>query len=249
MTDAAERDAQTAYQRFLPDAQALFADDVVAYYLDPELVLGTVRTGMQVLVAYKNQIPKHLPRIDLPAIEALPALGLALRWSLVEAEKAAPTEQVLRHTVAEARQLRGMLRPIVKGLAANRVVPAEHYEESVHRTRPRDIAADCLALSSVFRTYDRVLKNRHAADPNIIQRLSTVGAFLLEHLRYSPTLVRDTKGTPPPPPLEPRIPPVPAVDLRDRFETLLVERYGKLRVVARYFCGEEYERFAPPLLT
>jgi hypothetical protein len=247
VTAPAQLDPETAFQQFLPAAQAIAADDVIAYYLDPEQILGIVRRSMQVLVAYKKQIPRHLPRMDRPALEALPALGLALSRSIQEAEKAAPNEQILRHTVAEARQLRGMIWPIVAGLAANRLVPQEHHESS-SASKPRDVAAECVALSSIFKTYADALRNKHAADSNVIHRAATVGTWLLENLRAPPIPTRDTKGTPPPLPTEPPSPPPPAaVDLRDRFETLMVERYGKLRTVARYFCGEDYELFAPPL--
>jgi hypothetical protein len=248
VTAPAQLDPETAYQRFLPAAQALAADDVVAYYLDPDRVLATIRTAMQIFVAYKNQIPRHLPRIERPGLESLPALGLALRWSVEEAEKVAPNEQILRHTVAEARQLRGMILPIVAALAENRLVPQEHYDYSARTSKPRDVAAECVALSSIFKTYADALRNKHAADANIIQRAATVGTWLLENLRAPPVPTPDTKRTPPPPPPEPRSPPPPAVDLRDRFETLMMERYSNLRMVARYFCGEDYERFAPPLL-
>lgn len=249
MTAPAPLDPETAYQTFLPAAQALVADDVAAYYLDPDRVLATIRTAMQIFVAYKNQIPRHLPRIELSTLESLPALGLALRWSVQEAEKAAPNEQILRHTVAEARQLRGMILPIVAALAENRLVPQEHYDYSARTSKPRDVAAECVALSSIFKTYADALRNKHAADANIIQRAATIGAWLQEQLPALPVAPRDTKGTttrPPPPLLS--APPPPAVDLRDRIETLTMERYGNLRMVARYFCGEDYERFAPPLL-
>jgi hypothetical protein len=237
MTDPPLLEAHAAYQRFLPDAQAIASEDIIPYRLDPDLVIANVRTAMQVIAAYRSQIPKHLPRVDLHALEALPALAVALKFAAIEADRAVPTERIVSEALVEARQIRGVLLPIVAGLVATGVVPAHMYEDIVRGRGPRYIAQDCLTLSSVFTTHKEAVKDKHSADPGVIDRAAVVGSFLLEHLRPAGSAAAKS---PPYPPL---------IDLRNRFATVLTERYRKLQIVAHYFCGDDYERVAPPLMS
>jgi hypothetical protein len=70
----------------------------------------------------------------------------------------------------------------------------------------------------------------------MIEKAATVGSWLLQHLR--PTHARAQKAPPPP----------PAVELRNRFATLLAQRYAKLQAVAHYFYGDAWEDVTPPLM-
>jgi hypothetical protein len=99
------------------------------------------------------------------------------------------------------------------------------------------VAGDCVALSHVFDKYKKALKDRHSADPEMIKRAGEIGSFLLQHLRPAHA------------PVEKAPPPPAAVEIRNRFATLLVKRYSRLQVIAHYFAGDDYERVAPPLMS
>jgi hypothetical protein len=237
MTVPTDSNAHAAYQKSLPEAQALASADILPYRLDPDLVIINIQTAMPILTEHRAEISKHLPKIDLPALSALPALALALKFSAMEADKTVPSEKLVSQALVEARQIRSTLLPVVAGLAATGLVPQTEYNAIVRGRGPRDTASDCVAICHVFDKYKKAVKDKHSADPTMIKRAGEVGAFLLQHLR--PAHAPAEKAPPPP----------PAVEIRNRFATLLVKRYSLLQVVAHYFEGDDYERVAPPLMS
>lgn len=232
-----DSNAHAAYQRSLPEAQDLASDDILPYRLDPDLVIINIQTAMPILSKHRADIPKHLPRIDLAALSALPALALALKFSAMEADKAFPPEKLVSQTLVEARQIRATLLPVVAGLAATGRIPQTEHDAIVRGRGPRDVASDCVAISHVFDKYKKAVKDKHSADPKMIKRAGEIGSFLLQNLRPARA---PTEKAPPPP---------PAVEIRNRFATLLVKRYSLLQVVAHYFEGDDYERVVPPLMS
>jgi hypothetical protein len=234
---AKELDAGGEYKRFLPDAKALSKSAVLPYRLDPDIAIANVRTAMKVFDAHRDEIPKHLPKIDRKALEALPALALATKRAAMMAEESAPSEKIVSQKLDEARQLRTTLLPVVAGLASTGLVPRQTYVDIIKGRGARDIAGDCVAIADVFRNHKDAIHGKHSADPAMIEKAAVVGSWLLQELRAPGA------KTPKAPP------PSPAVDTRNRLATLLVERYETLQTVAHYFEGADYERAAPPLMS
>jgi hypothetical protein len=155
----------------------------------------------------------------------------------MEAVKVEPSESEVQKNLAEARTIRGVLLPIVKGLRATGHVSQGTYDDIVTGRGPRDTAGDCVKLAKVFRDGGDTLKNKHSAEEAMIERAAVPGTWLLQHLRIEKA------------PNEKTPPPAPAVDRRNRMATVLIELYAKLQKVAYYFYGEDYEEHVPPLMS
>ena len=235
--EVSERDAAAAYVQYLAEARKLPADRILPYRLDPDLALANVRRGMRFVAMHRAEIPTHLPKVDVAALDGIGRLALAAKYSALEADRTVPSERVISQKIAEARQVRGTLLSVVGGLAATGYVPQARYDDIVRGRGPRDVAEDCVALAQVFREGGKALDGKHSADPGDIAKAAALGSWLLEHLRaaHAPT------EKPPPPP--------PAVDLRNRFATLLARRYAMVQAVAHYFHGDGFEEVAPPLMS
>lgn len=232
-----ELDAGGEYKRFVPDAKALATSDVLPYRLDPDIAITNIRTAMKVVEVHRDQIPKHLPKVDIKALESLPSLALATKRSAMIAEETVPSEKIVSQKLHEARQIRTTLLPVVAGLASTGLVPRQAYLDILKGRGPRDTAGDCVAIADVFRSHKDAIKGKHSADPAMIEKAASVGSWLLQELRAPGA--KSTKASSP----------SAAVDTRNRLATLLVERYETLQRVAHYFEGADYERAAPPLMS
>ncbi|MGK3995446.1 hypothetical protein [Sorangium sp. So ce1024] len=233
--EIADDDAAAAYEEFLSEAQAIV--DVQPYRLDPDVAMANVKTGMRVVAKHRKEIPEHLPRLDLREIESLGRLSLAVKFAAMAAERTTPSDRLVSQRLAEARQIRGTLLPVVAGLAATKLVPQSKYDDIVRGRGARDTAADCVALAQVFRDGGAALEGKHSADPEMIKKAAAVGSWLLQHVR--PANARAEKAAPP----------TPAVEIRNRLATLLARRYSRLQSVAHYFHGDGWEAVAPPLMS
>jgi len=150
-------------------------------------------------------------------------------------ERAPSGESLMSQRLAEARQLRSMLLQVVGGLAAAGLVPAAKYESIARGRGLRDMAEDCVALAQIFHEGEAELAGKHPIAPEVVERAATVGSWLLEQLR--PAKARAEKEETP-----------EATEIRNRFATLLANRYVKLQAIAHYFEGDDWEEVVPPLM-
>lgn len=231
--DATQIDAARAYQMFLPDAMALPADQVLPYRLDINVAPLNVRTGLEVLVSHDAEILRHLPRINREHLRTLAALSAAVKFAAVEAEQV-PSESNKAEAIAEAWQLRGVLLSAVSALAAAGLVPRQKVDAIRRGRGPRDMAEDCVALAHLLRESGPALAGKHPVPAETIERAAAVGTRLLQELRKDGAPAEKAAMS-------------PAVDIRNRMATLLVQRHERLQAVAFYFHGASYEEHAPPL--
>jgi hypothetical protein len=237
MADLSPPDAQVAYEKHLPTAQALALDAILAYRLDPDLALVNIKKGMAAFEMHKAEIPAHLPMIALADLESIPEVGLGVKFAAMEAEKAEPSESEVLKSLDEARAIRRTLLPIIEGLEATGNVPQGTSADIRKDRGPRDTAGDCVKLAKTFRDGGDGLKGKHSADAAMIERAAVVGTWLLQHLKTERA------------PNEKALPPAPAIDRRNRMATLLINRHELLRKVAYYFHGEDYDDLVPPLMS
>jgi len=225
-------DAQKAFDKFLAAAQAIPAAEVLPYRLDPDLALPNVSVGMRVVAEHGAKISEHLPKEDLDALRGLEELALALKFAALRVENE-PSETEVTEKIREGWELRALLLPVAKGLAAAALVPSEEVEAIVEGRGTRDMAEDAVALAELFRKHAQKIANKHAATAEQIDRAAVVGTFLLTHLRVkgAPSTATASK----------------AVETRNRLATLLVRRHERLQAVAHYFYGNGWEEKAPPL--
>lgn len=228
--------AQAAYDKYLPMAQALPADEIATYRLDLDLAIVNVNQSIHVIEMHRAAILEHLPKLDIAVLDDLPSLALATKMSALLAENSVPDDVSPREIIAEGWALRKTLMPVVASLAATGLIPSAVYERIARGRGPRDMAEDCVALSNVFTTYAAEVAGKHAADASTIERAAKVGSWLLQNLRTrnAPRPARQTSAE---------------GDIRDRMETLLVTGYNQLRMIAYYFYGDDFGEHVAPLMS
>jgi hypothetical protein len=228
-------DAQKAFDKFLPEAQALAPAAILPYRLDADLAVANVKTALAAILARKADIPAHLPKVDLQALLALPELVMAVKFAALRAEQIEPSEKTVGDGLAEARKLRRSLLSVARGLAETGVVPAHEVDAIVAGRGSRDVAEDCVALAGLYRKHAAAIDGKHAVSDAQIEQAAEIGSWLLAAMR---------PGNAPPE----KAGPLPvAIDERNRLATLLVNRHAELRKVAHYFHGDAYEDVAPSL--
>lgn len=226
--------ARAAYEAHLPAAKALPAERVLEFRVDPAVAIINVNHAMKLVAERKAEIMQHLPRISMSELEGLPGLAMAVTWSAIRVQNAIGDGIAASDMVAEGWQIRATLMPVVAGLARVGAIPQEVHDNIVRGRGARDMAADCVALSHVFRDYQAQVAGKHGVPAHLIARAEEVGSWLLARLRKRSAHRAPDNDT-------------PEIDIRDRMATLLVERYSKLRAVAYYFYFEDYAEYAPPL--
>ncbi|MDI3287474.1 hypothetical protein [Polyangium sp. 15x6] len=231
----ADPDLQKAHDKFLLAAKALPVDAILPYRLDPDLALVNVKTCMKVVHDHQAAIPTHLPKIDLASLLALPELALAAKYAALAAEQEAPSESQVQAKLSLARDLRGKLLSVAKGLAENGLVPQAEVDAIAAGRGVRDRAEDCVSLASLFRKHAAAINGKHPVTVAQIDEAAEVGSWLVATLRPADAPPKLSTG------------PTQAVDLRNRFATLLVRAHARLQVVAHYFHEDDWEERAPAL--
>lgn len=223
-------EAALAYAKHLPSARSLRPEDIVPYRIDAAVALANVRLAMPVLLAKKDLLAEHLPKIDDALLLALPEIALATEYAAKQAESARPADTLLGPKLAEGWQLRALLLGAARMLASAGFVDQGDVDAIAAGRGQRDMAQDCLDLADLFNRNESTILGKHPVDPIQIQEAAAVGAWLVAHLRASNA-----------PALE--------IENRDRLGSLLLQQYQVLEKVVHYFYGKNWETLIPSLQT
>ncbi|MBK9266392.1 MAG: hypothetical protein IPM54_42225 [Polyangiaceae bacterium] len=228
-------DIEACYNAHLPAAQALPAANVLTVRLDPDLAIVNIDTAMHVFVEHAAEIPEHFPKVDLSTLKALPEIALATKYAALRAEQQVPAESQMAAKLSEARALRAKLLSAAKALAENGLLPQAEVAAIAAGSGTRDRAEDCVALAALYRNHDATIAGKHPITTDMIDQAATVGSWLVANLRPGNA------------PSVPSAGPSAAVDLRNRFATLLVDGHHKLQAIAHYFHPTDWEERVPAL--
>jgi hypothetical protein len=228
-------DIEAYYNTHLPVAEALPDARVLTTRVDPDLAIVNIETAMHVFIDQKVAILLHFPKVDVPLLEALPELALALKYAALRAEQAVPAESQMAAKSSEARGLRAKLLSAAKALAENGLIPQAEVAAIVAGTGSRDRAEDCVALAALFRNHAAAIAGKHPITVDLIDQAAAVGSWLLANMRPADA------------PNAPSLGPSPEVDIRNRFATLLIIGHQKLQAIAHYFYPTDWEERVPAL--
>ena len=228
-------DVENYYNTHLPAAQALLAGSVLTTRVDPDLAIVNIATGMHVVTEHANDIVVHFPKVNLAALQVLPEIALAFKYASLRAEQEVPAESLMAAKLAEARDFRARLLAAAKSLAENDLIPAAEVAAIVAGRGVRDRAEDCVALSALFRNHAAAIAGKHPITTDVIDQAAAVGSWLLANLRPAHA------------PNAPAAGPSAAVEIRNRFATLLVHGHDKLQAIAHYFHPSDWEERVPAL--
>ena len=228
-------DIEAYYNTHLPAAQALPGGSVLTTRIDADLAISSIETGMHVVIEHVNDIPAHFLKVDMTVLQALPQIALAFKYASLRAEQEVPAESHKAAKLAEARDLRRKLLTAAKALVESGLVPAAEVAAIVAGSGVRDRAEDCVALSALFRNHAAAIAGKHPITTDVIDQAAAVGSWLLANLR--PTHA----------PNAPAAGPTAAVDIRNRFATLLIHGHNTLQAIAHYFHPFDWEERVPAL--
>lgn len=228
-------EAAQAYDKFLPVALTIAAEDIIPYRIDAALAITNVREAMPVLLAKEHLFAEHLPKVNAALLLALPDIALATEYAALKAEHALPADKLMRQKLAEGWQLRALLLGSAKALASAGLVKTEEVDAIVEGRGQRDMAQDCIVLADLFRKYDASIAGKHPVDKTQIDDAAAVGSWLSANLRTTNALPASSKSS------------SPEADARDRLGTLLVQQYNLLETVVHYFYGKNWEALIPSL--
>jgi hypothetical protein len=228
-------DIEVYYNTYLPAAQALPAASILTTRVDADLAIVNIETGMHVVTEHLIAIPDHFPKVNLTTLKALKEIALATKYATLRAEQDMPAESLMAAKLSEARELRAKLLSAAKSLAENGLVPAAEVAVIAAGKGVRDRAEDCVALAAFFRNHGLAISGKHPITTEQIDQAAAVGSWLLANLR--PTDAPHTPSTGP----------SPAVEMRNRFITLLINGHNQLQAIAHYFHPTDWDERVPAL--
>lgn len=228
-------DIEAYYNAHLPAAQALPTDSILNTRVDPDLAIVNIETAMLMVTERFNDMLQHFPKVNVNALKALPEIALATKYAALRAEQEVPAESQVMAKLSEARDLRAKLMASAKALAEIGLIPQSEVTAILAGKGVRDRAEDCVALAALFRNHAAAIAGKHAVTTDMIDQSAAVGSWLLANLR--PT------NAPHPPAMGPSA----AVEMRNRFVTLLVQAHHQIQAIAHYFYPLDWEERVPAL--
>lgn len=229
--------SQAAYDLFLPHAQQLPADKVSEYRADPQLAYHNMKRGVANVLTEITRVARELPLADLESVKTLPQLGQGVIFAALQVNRDAGSSGTIEALLGRAHPLRRRLLKSAEALAESNIVPdAEVAAIRVGRGK-MDASNDCVALAALFRKYEKKIAGKSAITPEEIAEADEVGSKLQTLLKV--------KGTP----TDNRPPPnvAIAVDIRNRFWTLLEQRHDHLWRIGAWLWGQAVDEHVPPL--
>ena len=228
--------AQAAYAHFLPEALGLAAGSIIPYRIDAALALHNVKLGVISILPHRAVLEAELPSLSFAAIAALPDLGLALRYAVIQAAREMPEQRGMMKAMKQMQLLWRKLLSVAEGLAQTELIPQRQVDAIRAGTGWEDGARDLLDLHDLFIQHAPVIAGKHAITELMLADAQRLGTFLLTNLK--PRQGRSAQAP---------IGPSAAVDARDRLHTLLQMRFILLRKAGYYLFGDGFDARVPAL--
>lgn len=225
--------SQTSYDAFLPAAKALEPGVVEECCADVVLAYHNVTRGVENVLGSGLVIVGRLPDVNINELSMLPRLAQGLAFAALQVQRElrnAPFGKLFER----AQNMRRKLRKAAEALAEAGLLPGADTDE-VRLQGKREVLEDCVALLALFRRNEAALTGRSpvsAADlrevEQVVQKLRVMLGQQPEPGESVPFLVK-------------------AMDMRDRFWTLLNQRHEVLWRCGAWLYGRAVEERVPPL--
>jgi hypothetical protein len=227
------------YDRYLPVAKALPAQDVEVCRADPRVAFANVRIGVKNVCGTEEQrafVRKHLPELPLTEVVELPDVARALIFSLgkVIARTASPKE--IEDKVKEISGPREQLLAQAELLAKRGKLDKDRITQIRSGSGKYDMAKDGIDLVEVFTERWDALQGLHPFSRDELKRLQEASEWLLEHLTPAGARAGTKEKNK-----------NDAADVRDRLWTLLVKRHPYVRKIGFYLYDDELDAHTPKL--
>lgn len=232
--------SEEAFERFKAEAGAL-QGPLVGFRADVRLAYYNANRGVEALLERRAQIEKDLPGISMGEVEAIPALALGAVFAASRAAQAqaqGADEPSISTMLMRARDLRALMLSSAESLVRAGLLPERAVEKIRQGRGAMDAAQDCVDLAALFRSNAGKLRGKTPVSAANLAEAANVGSELLTMLK--PKAARSGKGA--------GKELMAAVDMRDRFWTMLVRRYEKARRAGVWLWGEAEVDEHVPLL-
>jgi hypothetical protein len=226
--------SQAAYETFLADAKAIEPGFVEECCADIALTYQSVMRGVENVLGSGTVVVGRLPNINVVELSMLPRLAQGLAFAALQVNRefeAASFGKLFERT----QDLRRKLRKTADALAEARLLPDADIDEVWLRAQ-HDALEDCLALVALFRRNEARIAGHSpvvASDLAEAEQLAgklrvMLGQQGVESGGGAPSLVK-------------------VVEMRDRFWTLLNQRYDVLWRCGAWLYGRAVDERVPLL--
>jgi hypothetical protein len=226
---------QAHFARFLPDAQALPAADVLTYRADARVALANARRGLANLEVSPADLRKHLPHAPVDDILSVADVARGTVFATTRVGVRAASDGEIAAKLAIVSPLREDMLATAEVLARRGVFDPKVVAGLRAGAGRFDIAEDGVGLVGLYTANAAKAAGLHPFTKADFDTLRAASEWLLE--RLTPT---GAKREPTEQNHEP-------ADTRDRMWTLLVRRHDWLRRAAHYFYGDAFEERVPKL--
>ena len=227
------------YDRYLPAAMALAAEDVEVCRADPRVAFANVRIGVKAVCGTREQqafVREHLPEIPLDEVLSLPDVARALLFSLGKVISRTASPKEIEEKVKEISGPREQLLAQAELLAKRGKLDKDRIAQIRSGSGKYDMAKDGVDLVEVFTERWDSLKGLHPFSRDELNRLQAASEWLLENLTPDGARAEVKKKNK-----------NDGADVRDRLWTLLVNRHPYVRKIGFYLYEDELDAHTPKL--
>jgi len=140
-----------AYERHLPEFQALSVDELVIVNVDISLVVTTVLGSLPEILALAPEIAEQLPKFDLARIKNLESYAMALSHANTLYLLANQPPDALQALIDEGTKLRETLLADANALARRGSINGNRLQDLKGAVGHRNVAVDLQLLTTLFR--------------------------------------------------------------------------------------------------
>jgi hypothetical protein len=226
-------DPLAAYKHFQPRAQAISSDAIKPCTVDVEVARQNLEHGLQAIEPHLDAIHARLPKLSIPSLLELRALGLAL--SFATERIASTTEGAIEKHLERLRFMRNLTLRQLEILAYLDLIPEARVQAIRVGPTPIESCREAIAIVALFSEYTMVLTGRHPFTAVQLNELWERARWLLDALRSRSGGVTASWRE-------------PATLIRDRYWTLLVDVHDELREAGVALFGLKHlDDHIPPL--
>lgn len=227
--------SQAAYDAFLSDAKAIEPGFIEECCADIALTYQCVVRGVENVLGSGAVVVGRLPNVNVVELSMLPRLAQGLAFAALQVQRELEATSFGKQ-FERAQHLRRKLRKAADALAEARLLPDADVDEVWLRGK-HDVLDDCLSLVALLRRNEARIAGRSP----VVSSDLVEAEQLAERLRVmlGQQGVESDGGVPPSL--------VKAVELRDRFWTLLSQRYDVLWRCGAWLYGRAVDERVPPL--
>lgn len=207
-------DSEACFIHFCKSVAVITADKIEILNADPDIVRVNVGRGVDAVRPCLDQIVKSLPLLDVNDFLELPAISLALGFSVNRIFVPASPQEI-RTRQQRLRPVRSVTLSYLEIVAELGLVPADPVKHIRANKGPLDEAYDAVAIAVMFQKFEAILAGKHPFTKEALQQLADDGNWLIKQLLPAGATPGKTERN-------------ADTVLRDRLWTDLVRRYDAL---------------------